>query len=40
MREAAQRSQRMAEDLVGRLIGDTRNEAYAAGIVVEARVYE
>jgi hypothetical protein len=38
MRETAQRSQRMAEDLVGGLIGDTRDEAYAAGIVVEAWV--
>jgi hypothetical protein len=38
MRKAAQRSQRMAEDLVRRFIGDTRDEAYAAGIVVEAWV--
>jgi hypothetical protein len=38
MREAAQRSQRMAEDLVRRLIGDTRDKAHAAGIMVEARI--
>jgi hypothetical protein len=38
MREAAQRSQRMVEDLVRRLIGDTRDKADTAGIMVEARV--
>ena len=38
MREAAQRSQRMAEDLVRRFIGDTRDKADTAGIMVEARV--
>jgi hypothetical protein len=38
MREAAQRSQRMAEDLVRRFIGDTRDKADTAGIMVEARI--
>jgi hypothetical protein len=38
MREAAQRSQRMAEDLVRRLTGDTRDKADTAGVVVEARI--
>jgi hypothetical protein len=40
MGEAAQGSQRMAQHLVRRLIGNTRDEAYATGIVVKARVYE
>jgi hypothetical protein len=39
MGETAQRSQRMGQHLVRRLIGNTRDEAYATGIVVEARVY-
>jgi hypothetical protein len=38
MREATQRSQRMAEDLVRRLTGDTRDKADTAGVVVEARI--
>jgi hypothetical protein len=38
MRQAAQRSQRVAEDLVRRFIGDTRDKADTAGIVVEARI--
>ena len=38
MRKTAQRGQGVGQHLVRRLIRDTRNEADATGIVVEARV--